>query len=551
MRRVYPYLVLLWAGCTSTVSVGDGGVLDASTPDLLVQPPSISSWMGTNVAADLPRVDITYQLAPFDSTNNDANGYPLTTGTSSTDIGFILTSGDYKVSYKGTGTLTISGIGKTDPWQAVNGEQRSTIHIVGTPGNYGNFLTLTVANTAGQTVSDIHIYYPGYDWDTTTVFLPEFIRILKPFRALRFMDWESTNNNAIVDWKDRPASAHYGQSAFGQPYEHIVALANQTGKDIWITVPEHASDDFIQQLATFFATGLDFAAIDGARAAAGFTTPFEVLVEDSNETWNPSFSAKATFLAAANADVRFDGVYHGTYGPSWQSSDHNLMKVGQYHADRLVEIGTAFRKAFAAVGHGDQIAPVLSGWTIGTAYTDVGLQFINAEYGDPKAYVSYIALAPYFAPADADTTSLDALFTAMDANIDSTAAFLADFHKLGAQYGIAVAGYEGGQSITGNANLPIKHLAQHDARMYASYQRFNTLWKKNFGPSLFMHFSLADDPGRPEFNYQYGFWGSIISTLEDPAVCSPNLPTLTGTETVASVVHHCPKYRALAETVPN
>jgi hypothetical protein len=50
--------------------------------------------------------------------------------------------------------------------------------------------------------------------------------------------------------------------------------------------------------------------------------------------------------------------------------------------------------------------------------------------------------------------------------------------------------------------------------------------------------------------YQYGFWGSIISTLEDPAICGANLPTLGGTEQITDVVHHCPKYQALAGKVP-
>jgi len=66
-----------------------------------------------------------------------------------------------------------------------------------------------------------------------------------------------------------------------------------------------------------------------------------------------------------------------------------------------------------------------------------------------------------------------------------------------------------------------------------------------------MHFDLAGTPGLPENIFQYGYWGSIISVLEDPAACGPGLPTLTGTETVASVVHHCPKYRALSEQVPH
>jgi len=86
--------------------------------------------------------------------------------------------------------------------------------------------------------------------------------------------------------------------------------------------------------------------------------------------------------------------------------------------------------------------------------------------------------------------------------------------------------------------------------MYDAYKSYLTLWKKDFGTSLFMHFNLTGDPGLPENIYQYGFWGSIIGVMEDTTMCEPNLPTLTGTESIASVVHHCPKYRALSETVP-
>ena len=68
-------------------------------------PQSVSSWLGTNIDADLPRVDITYQLTPFDTAaaQLDANGYPMAgaSGKSSTDIGFVLPTGTYNISYKG------------------------------------------------------------------------------------------------------------------------------------------------------------------------------------------------------------------------------------------------------------------------------------------------------------------------------------------------------------------------------------------------------------------------------------------------------------------
>jgi hypothetical protein len=517
--------------------------------------PTVSSWLGTNIAADLSRVDVAYQLSPFDTPAAmlDANGYPMAgaSGKSSTDIGFVLPSGTYKISYVGAGTITVSGIGKLGgAWQTVNGEQRNTVQITGTPGSFGNFLTLTITNGTGQTVQQIHLLYPGFDYDTTTTFLPQFLHLLAPFHAMRFMDWESTNNSKLADFANRPNAAHFGQSPYGEPYEHIVELVNETGKNCWITVPELASDSFITQFAGFMAKNLDMTRIQAARSQAGFTTPFQLIVENSNETWNQGFSAYGTFLAAANANTtRYTGMYTGTFGPSWMTGNGNLMKVGQYEADRLVKIGNAFRSAFGS--NASVVAPVLSGWALGPGYSDDGLQFIKANYGDPKQYVTYVAQAPYFStPDDSTTGALATLFSTLDTTIMGMDATFKDFEKLVTQYGLQMAAYEGGQSLTGTTNQPIKHLAQHDERMYAAYKSALALWKQDFGTSLYMHFSLAGTPGLPENIYQYGYWGSIIGVLEDTTACAANLPTLAGTEMIPSVVHHCPKYKALSEYVP-
>jgi hypothetical protein len=216
-----------------------------------------------------------------------------------------------------------------------------------------------------------------------------------------------------------------------------------------------------------------------------------------------------------------------------------------------VQIGDAFRTAFGAIGKASVVAPVLSGWALGAVFSDEGLQFIKANYGDPKQYVVYVAQAPYFATADDTTTgTLDALFPALQANIAGMDTTLQDFAKLGVQYGVGIVAYEGGQSLTGTTNQQTKHLAQHDVRMYDAYKAYFALWQKDLGASLFMHFNLAGQPGLPENIYQYGYWGSIAGVLEDPATCEPNLPRLIGSEPIVSVVHHCPKYRALAEQVP-
>jgi hypothetical protein len=572
-------LLLLATACGSSTNdhggASDGGASDSSKKlldaasdsahdtgatdhdSMTTVKPTVSSWMGTNLNADLPFIDVTYMLNGFNTpaAQLDANGYPMAgaSGMSQTDIGYLLPSGTYNISFVGTGSLTVSGIGATTgAWTTAAGEQRNQVKVTGTPGSFGNFLTLNVSNTGSQTVTAIHMYLPGVAYDTAGPFNPALLSALTPFRAIRFMEWEAIDNSTLANWSDRPASSQFGSSTYGKPYEFITGLINTTGKDGWINVPANATADFITQFAAFMAKNLDFTQIAAARAAAGFSTPFQLIVENANETWNTSYTAYSTFLAAANMDsTKYTGAYTGTYGPSWMSSNTDLMKVGQYEADGLVSIGNTFKAAFKAIGQESVVAPVLSGWALGAVYSDEGLSFIKTNYGTPSDYVAYVALAPYFdTPDDTTTGSLSTLFPALQSDITSMSTAFSGFAMLGKQYGISIAAYEGGQSLTGTTNESIKHLAQFDERMYETYTQYFNFWKTSFGTSLFMHFDLAGDPGLPENIYQYGFWGSLPGLEENLSTCGHDLPTLTGTESIASVMQYCPKYRALVDRVP-
>ena len=124
-------------GGASTPSEAGAAAEEASAPDGAVNPtPTVSSWLGTNTDGDLPRVDITYQLAPFDvpaedggprSSTRTATRSRARPATSSTDIGYLLPTGTYNVSYVGTGTLAVSGIGTLGgAW--TTGERRAAKH---------------------------------------------------------------------------------------------------------------------------------------------------------------------------------------------------------------------------------------------------------------------------------------------------------------------------------------------------------------------------------------------------------------------------------------
>ncbi len=533
---------------TSSGFAADGSTaVDGST----VNPnPTVSAYVGVNLSADLWAADFGNQLNAFIG-NVGANGLPADgqTGTSSTDAGFLFPNGAYTLVYEGTGAVTVGGIGTLHDVTAEGNVHRGIVDLVSNPGQFGQMLTITIANAAGQSITALHLYPPGVDPAAT--FYPAFLNALTPFRALRFMDWEATNGSTMERWNQRPTSTRFGAQD-GVPYELIVELLNQTGKDGWLTVPEKVDDDFVAQFAQFFATKLDFERIQNARNAAGFSTPFRLYVENSNETWNTGFSAYGTFLAAANADAaRYPGTTRDQYGPEFMRDNASLMKVGQYSADRLVKIGNAFKAAFTTIGKADAIAPVLAGWALGPAYSDVGLQFIATNYGDPKAYVAGVAQAPYFSLSRDDAAAaLPSLFDDLNAEVAAKDATYAEFARLGGEYGIPIVAYEGGQGMDGPNHLHEKHLAQHDARMYVAYTAYLALWKKHFGTDLFMQFNLAGSPGIPESYFQYGYWGSLEGIRADLGKCGANLPTLTGNEPVASVVAFCPKYRALAEQVP-
>lgn len=542
------------SGTSSTSSTsGSSGASSSSTGSSGGQ--TVSNWLGTNVSADLTFVDVSRQLQPFDTAaaQKDANGYPQpgVDGTSSTDIGFVLPSGTYTLVWTGDGSVTVSGIGQMGAVSSSNGMSTAPVTITGTPGAFGNFLNLAIHNTAGQSVTKVQLLYPGYAPGTSQVFLPQFLALLTPFRALRFMDWLATNGSTISSFADHPESAQFGQSSAGLPLDLMIELINETGKDAWVTVPEHADDAYVTSYADYLRDHLDFARIAAARAAQGNTAPFQLLFEESNETWNQGFTAYATFLALANANPsRYDGNYNNAYGPPWMGGISDLMKVGQVEGDRLAAHAAIFRTEFGTIGKSDVIAPVLSGWALGAAYTDVALQFIAAHYAAPNTVISYVAIAPYFAPDDSQTNDLPTLFAGCTTAIQAFDPVFNDFHTLTTQYGLKMAAYEGGQSLVGTTNQQLKHLAQHDLRMYQAYLTYFADWKSHFGESLFMNFSLAGIPGLPENIYQYGYWGSIQGVNTDTSTCGNGLPTLTGSESISSVSQYCPKYRALREQVP-
>ncbi|MDB5750172.1 MAG: Cellulose-binding domain protein [Ramlibacter sp.] len=80
--------------------------------------------------------------------------------------------------------------------------------------------------------------------EATTLFTEEFLRAVEPFSVLRLLGPLAPNSDPPGLWAQRPRPDAASQGGpKGMAWEYVVALANETGKDIWINVPFKADDD--------------------------------------------------------------------------------------------------------------------------------------------------------------------------------------------------------------------------------------------------------------------------------------------------------------------
>jgi hypothetical protein len=127
---------------------------------------------------------------------------------------------------------------------------------------------------------------------------------------IRFMDWGATNASPQQDWSDRrlpvhafmngiinarqPSAGMQGNRETGVAFEHMVALCNATGRNLWINIPHLATADFTMRLAKLIRFGsdgvnpYDAPQLDPIHPA--LHANLKVYVEFSNEIWSSGFS---------------------------------------------------------------------------------------------------------------------------------------------------------------------------------------------------------------------------------------------------------------------
>jgi hypothetical protein len=370
----------------------------------------------------------------------------------------------------------------------------------------------TPASPASSGITDVHLLRPGYDFDTAPTFTDEFLRGIAPFKILRFMDWVGGNDinpfyldeDNTIDWAERNLPTNRQTDGEGVAWEYVVELANLTGKDVWLNVPIHASDDYIRGLANFLKTNLN--------------PDITIYLEHSNEVWNFGFKQTVYNQLAAEAEVESGSTLNN-------DGNQNIDIWRQRrHAKRLVDIANIFADVYGRPALNNQIR-VIYAWDIWQNFQYANtLAWVNDTYGAPNQYFYGLAGASYFNANGVNPgISDEGVFLTLQYSIDELAERAKmPLQEIANEYGLQFLIYEGGPDTAGNLqwerNTQLMHtyIRNHrDPRMGRTiqYELYNNWFAHPaLDPDIYIFFSLASDYNR------WGMWGLTedITRLDTP-----------------------------------
>jgi hypothetical protein len=500
------------------------------------------SWINDWGNRDLTFVDIMKQArgfatisAPWDPTNNpvplDAKGWPTTdfgvyfTTNPSDPLGRPLTAtfpsmfGTYKVGF--TGQATVKGYNCCQIQNVAYNALTNTTTADVVVGPTDTLIALTFTNTS-KGIQNLQLLRPGYPIGTTQVFTSEFLKALSPFGTIRVMEALLTNGNPGSTWADRKLSTDpTQQDPRGIAWEYVIQLANASGKDIWINIPDKVnlndttSNNYVTQLATLIKNTLN--------------PGIHVYVEYSNELWNSAYgfsqtadntaSAVAEVNSGADTTLNYDNGNNKWYW-GYRRAAHQILKVSQL-----------FANVFGPSAINTIIRPVYMSQYVQPFITEDALLYLNANFGAPKNYLYAVGGAPYFS-TPSSYTDINGLFTSLLAGLNEIMPGFFDtpaynggveyngiqFKSLANYYGLKSIMYEGGPDLSINPGTVLAEQAAGDHRINQMVQA----QLANFlgcGNDLFMYYKLA------------GPFGDVFGAYEDVTLPSEKSKAL---ETVAA-----------------
>ena len=611
MKVIWNIIVAVMFAVSGIASCGGaGGSLSSSaSPNLSASPTNLSvssnnlsansNLMGINISAPLDwnedrlYADVISMSRPFtngpdaNSTTAgpapvDANGWPMSDFSFYVWAGIGQMQGTYTLSFKGQATVSGSAIGNVSlSYESATNTSNGTFQYTN-PASGSLSLSFTgtkrtSSSASGSGVTSIKLMRPltpgsSQSYSASTLFANPIKTLISKFSVVRFMDYLGTNASAQTNWSDRPLPSWasfqrnpggaYGWQGIGGPWEHVIQLMNETGKDAWINIPVRATDVYIQNVARMFAYGSDGVNPYTSPQANPVYPPLKanlrVYVEYSNELWN-SAGAFTQFLdncqaasnelvsTSGNSPLNWDKTWNNiTFNRSGTNSGWNWSMCSRHSVKRSVEISNIFRSVFGDAAMSARIRPVfMSQLGNSTAalfdgtkmmldyYNNLGGNFVATPHS-PNYYFYGAGGSGYYNPA-ASVSTLDTMFTDLGMTPAGFVPALQGDAGLVAAMGLKRVAYEGGPSLdtTGGTRDALSAQAVKDSRMTAAVVNMHNAWSSN-GGELLVYLSATGD-------YQWGFTPDVynLSTPKLLAIDALNAaqrtPLALGTQVPGSV----------------
>jgi hypothetical protein len=205
--------------------------------------------------------------------------------------------------------------------------------------------------------------------DTSEVVARRFKQAVRDYyTCLRWLEGSNGTTDSLWSDRTRPGYAFFSQSKPGvtwseqENWEYLIMLANETGKDLYLTLPIKACDDYFVKLADLLKYGSDgVLPYTGPQADPRYpplNPNLRVYMETGNEIWNWAFASTQTCLAickkeaAANSAVWQVMNYDGKLSVN---DGGGIYGMRRWLAIRTVNCSNAFRAVFGNAGMGPRI----------------------------------------------------------------------------------------------------------------------------------------------------------------------------------------------------
>jgi hypothetical protein len=405
-------------------------------------------------------------------------------------------AGTYNVFYDGDGELIFYGA-------TTRNKMPGRIEIDVNPDKIKGWKYLCVVETKtnpNNPIRNIRIILPGFENNyEKDVWYPPFIERLRPFKAIRFMDWELTNLNIDVEWSDRRQPDHATQASpiewrtfkgQGVALEYQIDLANKVGADPWFNIPATASDDYIRQMARLVREKL--------------RPNLHPMIELSNEVFN-NFPASYDYALEM-------GERLGLSAPPGDSV------VFSWYALRVSQMFDIWNDVYGA--DANKIVHIVTGRRISPSVNEYLLQY-NELYKktDVLAIDGYVFPFNKWEPplkngklkwSDVAAMSTDKVLHAMHDYIDARLVpSWNEAARVAKKYGVSLVVYEGGESNvtsfqTEDARVTNLFVStSRDPNIAEVYAHLLSAWNNIEGASLFSQYNFVGMPNK------FGCWGAL------------------------------------------